>query len=357
MKPQTDNTTTKTEACRWCAQGDKPKFLDADGTLVSITGNEGILSHAYDDSWWPCLKFGVEMRCTRISAASAAPTVDEDLVMPETAFLINEPSVIDCAVCGGRFPLPETVIAKNAGGKPERTCVACSKGKPIVDSDLWPEQLTIIRYDDGGFSATQAIPPHKAKFARVYYRDAAASLAAPACENGLPQNIKVVIRAGGEDWIGVAYCKDYAGDPSTIHEYYAAPVGSENEADPCAIAGRHVCGPLDKVAAKAAKAAANDAAAKPSGASWKVAVEIANDRLGPRSDSPQFWDKYAAYVKGVVEHHFSATAESVGPELERLRKWQADIEEREAAVCPEDVPFDEYIRYLESKLEGKGANA
>jgi hypothetical protein len=33
----------------------------------------------------------------------------------------------------------------------------------------------------------------------------------------------------------------------------------------------------------------------------------------------------------------------------RLRKWQRDVEGREAATCPEDVPFDEYIRSLEKR--------
>jgi len=37
-------------------------------------------------------------------------------------------------------------------------------------------------------------------------------------------------------------------------------------------------------------------------------------------------------------------------EVERLKTWQGEIEEREAAVCPEDVGFDEYIRCLEKRL-------
>lgn len=38
-----------------------------------------------------------------------------------------------------------------------------------------------------------------------------------------PETIKVVIRAAtSDDWIGVAYQKDYTGDPSTIHEYRLA---------------------------------------------------------------------------------------------------------------------------------------
>lgn len=45
----------------------------------------------------------------------------------------------------------------------------------------------------------------------------------PASE-GIPERIKVVIRAATtDDWIGVAYCKDYAGDPSTIHEFVNVP--------------------------------------------------------------------------------------------------------------------------------------
>lgn len=37
--------------------------------------------------------------------------------------------------------------------------------------------------------------------------------------------------------------------------------------------------------------------------------------------------------------------------LAETKKRLAEIEEREAAVCPEDVPFDEYIRSLQGQLE------
>lgn len=37
--------------------------------------------------------------------------------------------------------------------------------------------------------------------------------------------------------------------------------------------------------------------------------------------------------------------------LAELKRWQMDVEEREAAVCPEDVGFDEYIRRLEANLK------
>jgi hypothetical protein len=45
-----------------------------------------------------------------------------------------------------------------------------------------------------------------------------------------------------------------------------------------------------------------------------------------------------------------AEVERQAGEIERLRKWQGDVEEREAAVCPEDVAFDEYIRALRTAL-------
>lgn len=38
--------------------------------------------------------------------------------------------------------------------------------------------------------------------------------------------------------------------------------------------------------------------------------------------------------------------QSESDQLAELKRWQANVEEREAAVCPEDVPFDEYIRFL-----------
>lgn len=36
--------------------------------------------------------------------------------------------------------------------------------------------------------------------------------------------------------------------------------------------------------------------------------------------------------------------------IRSLLDWQSDAQEREAAVCPEDVSFDEYIRVLERRL-------
>lgn len=33
-----------------------------------------------------------------------------------------------------------------------------------------------------------------------------------------------------------------------------------------------------------------------------------------------------------------------------MKQWQLDVEEREAAVCPEDVGFDEHIKFLQREL-------
>lgn len=102
----------------------------------------------------------------------------------ESVVMVSEPSMIECAVCAGRFPRSDTLVVKNAGGRPERTCADCAKGKPVVplDATEWPEQLTIIRYNDGGFSATQATPPHGAMFTRVYHRDSATAMRSACVE-------------------------------------------------------------------------------------------------------------------------------------------------------------------------------
>lgn len=54
-----------------------------------------------------------------------------------------------------------------------------------------------------------------------------------------------------------------------------------------------------------------------------------------------------------------AHCQALETDLRDAMKWIADIEEREAAVCPEDVPFDEHIRALEverERLAGDSAN-
>lgn len=44
----------KVAKCDWCEKEEKLKLLDEDGVLCSLTGKPGILSHAYEDSWWAC---------------------------------------------------------------------------------------------------------------------------------------------------------------------------------------------------------------------------------------------------------------------------------------------------------------
>lgn len=43
-------------------------------------------------------------------------------------------------------------------------------------------------------------------------------------------------------------------------------------------------------------------------------------------------------------------AQAASGELERLREYQAKVQEAEGRVCPEDVGFEEYIRHLLAKL-------
>lgn len=62
------------EPCKWCAKGNTPKVVDDDGTLVSITGRAGTLSHCYEEYWWPCLRFGIELHTTLSTSTVAQPT-------------------------------------------------------------------------------------------------------------------------------------------------------------------------------------------------------------------------------------------------------------------------------------------
>lgn len=45
--------------CQWCATGNASQILDDDGTLSSVSGNQGILSHAAGEYWWPCVQLGM----------------------------------------------------------------------------------------------------------------------------------------------------------------------------------------------------------------------------------------------------------------------------------------------------------
>jgi hypothetical protein len=41
--------------CKWCDTGDKPKIVDVDGVLCTVSGNEpDMIAHASDIYWWRC---------------------------------------------------------------------------------------------------------------------------------------------------------------------------------------------------------------------------------------------------------------------------------------------------------------
>jgi hypothetical protein len=86
------------------------------------------------------------------------------------------------------------------------------------------------------------------------------------------------------------------------------------------------------------------------------------------ADSTQ--EQEIARLKGEVEHwvnHYNELEQwraqtarintALHVEIERMTRWQTDVENREAACCPEDVGFDEYIRSLEQKLATARADA
>jgi hypothetical protein len=68
-------------------------------------------------------------------------------------------------------------------------------------------------------------------------------------------------------------------------------------------------------------------------------------------------DPNGEYVRHSDYEELSTELSAKDAEIERLRKWHVDVEEREAAVCPEDVGFDEYIRVLDRKLTTACADA
>lgn len=135
---------------------------------------------------------GCSEYCWQHHASQCSPTPEQE--QSETVLMVSEPSQIECAVCGRRFPVSETTIVKNASGRPERVCYECSKGKPRVEPE-WPDRLTIIRYDDGGFSATQAAPPDRSNVARIYYRD----VPPPSTQPSVRVAAEEISRAGYHD--------------------------------------------------------------------------------------------------------------------------------------------------------------
>ena len=63
--------------------------------------------------------------------------------------------------------------------------------------------------------------------------------------------------------------------------------------------------------------------------------------------SPAYDGRHVSeHVAEVVAHVAAMQAE-----LGAAKRWQLDVEEREAAVCPEDVGFDEYIRSLHGRVD------
>lgn len=64
--------------------------------------------------------------------------------------------------------------------------------------------------------------------------------------------------------------------------------------------------------------------------------------------------RFVIQMKNAARQRTAALREQLAQahgDNERLARVIQDIEEREAAVCPEDVGFDEYIRTLQQRLE------
>ncbi len=42
--------------CQSCAEGNEARMLDKDGVLCSVSGEPGILTHAHEEYYWPCIR-------------------------------------------------------------------------------------------------------------------------------------------------------------------------------------------------------------------------------------------------------------------------------------------------------------
>lgn len=87
--------------CKWCAEGSVPKFLDNDGVNCAISHDVGTLCHAHEEYWWPCLRFGRELKWPIDAAASSS--------LPAQRFVVHEPTgVVECndSAC----PLGSTIV-------------------------------------------------------------------------------------------------------------------------------------------------------------------------------------------------------------------------------------------------------
>lgn len=73
-------------------------------------------------------------------------------------------------------------------------------------------------------------------------------------------------------------------------------------------------------------------------------------------DYDKLIDRVAAFAQAAAAER-DKQIEELGFWLKQAKDWNLDIEEREAAVCPEDVPFDEYIKVLEKRVVAAAASA
>lgn len=105
-------------SCQWCDKGDRAHFLDADGTLVSITGNDGVLCHAHEEYWWPCMRFGVEIRSARISSVSAPPVADNALDVTDLLPSDEKGRICECR-CHGYHEVRRATCPHCAGDNSE----------------------------------------------------------------------------------------------------------------------------------------------------------------------------------------------------------------------------------------------
>jgi hypothetical protein len=83
--------------------------------------------------------------------------------------------------------------------------------------------------------------------------------------------------------------------------------------------------------------------------------KVAWHRDGKGPDIPVLQPRYDALRAEVSR--LKSEVERLRFDLHQAEGWIADVEEREAAVCPEDIGFDEYIRTLQKQLATARADA
>jgi len=77
------------------------------------------------------------------------------------------------------------------------------------------------------------------------------------------------------------------------------------------------------------------------------------DRLKAKEIIDQFfdWDRMGIFDQEITNEERQLMEIAIEKILCSLQAWQMETEEREAAVCPEDVGFDEYIKLLRAENE------